>query len=124
MFSKVEDLANHLKNLLSASSNSDYWSNVASVIESLPIYATGDNYCFEIRSFEELNEPPAKLFALPAAGLEDHWESIAFAQTALDGMAGNETLQACAWVLTSFVHESQFADRARRPMQSFASVLE
>ena len=94
MFSKVEDLANHLNNLLRASSNYDYWSNVASVIESLPIYATGDNYCFEVRRFEELDEPPAKLFALPAADLEDHWESIAFAQTALDGMAGNETLQA------------------------------
>lgn len=94
MFLKVEDFANHLSNLLRTSSNSEYWPNVASVIESLPIYATGDNYCFEIRSFEELTKPPAKLFALPASGLEEHWESIAFAQTALEGMAGNETLQA------------------------------
>lgn len=94
MFSKVEDLANHLRDLLRGSSHSDYWSNVGSVIESLPIYATGDNYCFEIRSFEELAEPPAKLFALPAADLEEHWESIAFAQAALEGMAGSETLQA------------------------------
>jgi hypothetical protein len=94
MFFKVEDLANHLRNLLRTRSHSDYWSDVGSVIESLPIYATGDNYCFEIRSFEELTEPPPKLFALPAAGLEEHWESIAFAQTALEGMAGNETLQA------------------------------
>lgn len=52
MFSKVEDFANHLRSLLRGRGHSDYWSEVGLVIESLPIYATGDNYCFEIRSFE------------------------------------------------------------------------
>ena len=95
MYSTVKALANHLQDVVARASETEYWTEVWTAIESLPLYATGENYCFEIRPLEEAERPnPSnKLFALPAAGFADRWESITFAQTALEGMTVNETLE-------------------------------
>ena len=91
--STVKVLADHLQKVVARTSETEFWTEVWTVIESLPLYATGENWCFEIRPLEEAERPnPSnKLFALPAAGFADRWESITFAQTALEGMAINET---------------------------------
>jgi len=88
----VRDLADHFRAVLTRGPDVDYWTEVWKAIEALPLYATGDNYCFEIRRFDELADPSQELFALPVAAFEDRWDSIAFAQSALEGMAVDGTV--------------------------------
>lgn len=103
MFSTVKALADHLRGVAAKVNEAQYWAEVWAAIESLPLYATGENYCFEIRQLEDVEHtnPPKKLFALPAAGFADRWESITFAQKALEGMAIDETLEEFCGTLLS-----------------------
>lgn len=95
MFSTVKALADHLQTVAARASEDEYWVEVWRAIQGLPLFATGENYCFEIRRLDEIEitDPPNRLFALPAAGFADRWESITFAQKALEGMAVHETVE-------------------------------
>jgi hypothetical protein len=94
MHTNVRSFVDHLQAKLRTEGHTAYWNEAWSVIEALPIYATGDNYCFQVRRFDEMvDSPERRLFALPAREFEGHWEVISFAQTALEGMSGNETIE-------------------------------
>jgi len=90
MFYAVEPFVVHLRQALARVGAEGYWDEVWQAIQSLQIYATGENYSFQIRPFDEIGDSSSKLFALPIE-FEGRWDSISFAQTALEGMGTDES---------------------------------
>ena len=87
----IGTFAARLRALIAQGNGPVYWAAVWENIESQETYATGDNYCFEIRSIDELATPQAKIYAFPI-NFKEQWDAVDFAQSALEGMCGNLSL--------------------------------